>query len=84
MDVPLVVSNAFVAALVVEPVHEVAPDLGKTGGGDDVGLPIVLVACVGKNSAIDVSWKIIIDFEYYFPEIIRFSPQGETMTMVNK
>lgn len=67
MDVPLVVSDALVATLVVEPVHEVASDLGEPGGGNDVGLPIVLVARVGEDAAVDVGWKTRgLDFDYSF------------------
>lgn len=58
VDVPLIVPDALIAALVVEPVHEVASDLCQPSGGDDVGLPIVLVARVWEDSAVDVSWKI--------------------------
>lgn len=41
--IALVVPDVLVAALVVEPVHEVGPDLSQALWCDDVGLPIVLV-----------------------------------------
>lgn len=51
--VALIVANVLIAALVIEPVHEVGADLGQARLRDDVGLPVVLVRGRREDSAID-------------------------------
>lgn len=90
VDVPLVVSDALVAALVVEPVHKVASDLGQPCIGNDVRLSIVLVARVREDSTIDVSCKITRSYEILIitslvrglKEILRILTESVMTTMI--